>query len=211
MRLGICGGTFDPFHRGHLDPVLAAREAMQWDRILYIPSHTQPFKKDRAVASGYDRFAMAVLATEGLDGVAVSRLELERGSISYTVDTLQELRTAMPEAAVDWIIGDDNLGQLHRWKAIDRIFKLANFVVLSRVASGAEEMELVPESLRSHAGAAGARSRAGSIVFARNRSVPVPSSEIRLRVREGQPIDEFVDPRVSRYIHHYQLYREAHP
>ncbi|HYM62437.1 MAG TPA: nicotinate-nucleotide adenylyltransferase [Thermoanaerobaculia bacterium] len=210
MRLGICGGSFDPFHRGHLDPVLAARATMQWDRILYVPACLQPFKPERAIASAYDRFAMAVLATESRDDLGVSKLELERGSISYSVETLEALRTEMPNATFDWIIGDDNLSRLDRWKSIDRIFELANFVVLSRLTSGAGEVALVPELLQSRIGSARARSRCGTIIFAENRTVPVSSTEIRERVRDGRPIDEFVDPRVSRYIHQYQLYREAH-
>jgi nicotinate-nucleotide adenylyltransferase len=211
MRLGICGGTFDPFHRGHLDPVLAARGAMQWDRILYVPACLQPFKPERAIASTYDRFAMAVLATESFDELGVSKLEIERGSISYTVDTLEALRAEMPNATLDWIIGDDNLARLDRWKSIDRIFELANFAVLSRVARGIGEVALVPESLQSRIGPARARSRCGAIILVENRTVPVSSTEIRERVRDGRSIAEFVDPRVSRYIDHYQLYREAHP
>ena len=99
MNIGICGGTFDPFHRGHLDPLLAVREELQWDRVLYIPAYVQPFKQDRVTAPGPHRFAMAVLATEGHDALYVSPQELERGAVSYTVDTLQQLRREHPEAA----------------------------------------------------------------------------------------------------------------
>src|ERR1043165_2466816 len=134
MKIGICGGTFDPFHRGHLDPVLAAREAMGWDRILYFVAYLQPFKKKGCSASGYHRFAMAVLATESLPEVWVSSWELEREGTSYTVDTLEHLRSQHPDATLAWVIGDDNLERLGEWKSIDRIFELANFVVLPRVA-----------------------------------------------------------------------------
>jgi nicotinate-nucleotide adenylyltransferase len=132
MRIGICGGTFDPFHRGHLDPILSVRDAMQWDRVLFVPAFIQPFKQDRATASSPHRFAMAVLATEGRDELYVEPRELERGAVSYTVDTLRELRRDYPEAALDWIIGDDNLEKLHEWKEIDAIFELARIVVLAR-------------------------------------------------------------------------------
>src|SRR5512144_839717 len=116
MRIGICGGTFDPFHRGHLEPVLAARDVMQWDRVLYVPAHRQPFKRDQLSASGYHRFAMTVLATEERDALYVTSRELERGEISYTVDTLEQLRAESADAILDWIIGDDNLPQLDSWK-----------------------------------------------------------------------------------------------
>ncbi|HEX2060655.1 MAG TPA: nicotinate-nucleotide adenylyltransferase [Thermoanaerobaculia bacterium] len=202
MNIGICGGTFDPFHRGHLDPVLAVREELQWDRILYVPAYVQPFKTDRVTAPGPHRFAMAVLATEGHDDVWVSPRELERGAISYTVDTLQQLRNDHPDARFDWIIGDDNLQKLTEWKSLDTIFELANFTVLTRGG------QAVLPVLESRVAGARNRPRSGSIVFAENATVPISSTEIRIRVRDGQPIEHLVGERVSRYIHHYELYRK---
>lgn len=207
MNIGICGGTFDPFHRGHLDPVLAVREMMQWDRVLYIPAYVQPFKQDREFASPFHRFAMTVLGTERHEALYVSPREVERGEISYTVDTLTELRREQPDARIDWIIGDDNLADLHRWKDIDRITELANFVVLTRSEAAAfsppEKVAwLKPAAPRE-------RGNHGSIVFAENAMVPISSTEIRMRIRKGQSIDELVPAPVSRYIHHYELYRKA--
>ena len=204
MKIGICGGTFDPFHRGHVEPVLAVRDTMQWDMLLYVPAYRQPFKADQDSASGYHRFAMTVLGTEGHDEMFVTPRELERGAISYTVDTLEELRAEHPEATLDWIIGDDNVAGLPKWKNIDRIFELANFAVLAR--AGHDEP---PPDLASRFADPQSRGSNGHIVFAPNATVPVSSTEIRRRVRAGEPIDELVDPRVSRYIHHYRLYREA--
>ncbi len=112
MNIGICGGTFDPFHRGHLDPVLAIREDMQWDRVIYIPAWKQPFKTDRESASGYHRFSMAILATQNYESLFVSPIELERGGTSYTVDTLEMLHSMYAGATFDWIVGDDAATQL---------------------------------------------------------------------------------------------------
>lgn len=189
MRVGICGGTFDPFHRGHLDPILSVRGEMQWDRILYVPAFIQPFKQDRETASAPHRFAMAALATEPYDDMFVDPRELERGAVSYTVDTLRELRDEYPDATLDWIIGDDNLEKLHEWKSIETILGLANFVVLTRV--GSRSQSSIP------------------VLFVQNPTVPFSSTEIRRRVRAGEPIDELVGARVSRYIHHYGLYRKG--
>ena len=207
MRIGICGGTFDPFHRGHLEPVLGARDVMQWDRVLYVPAHRQPFKRDQLSASGYHRFAMTVLATEERDELFVTSRELERGEISYTVDTLEQLRAESHDATLDWIIGDDNLPQLDAWKSLPRIFELANFAVLSRTG---EPAKLVPPAHRHRITAAENRGKCGAIVFAGNATVPVSSTEIRRRVRAGEPIDAFVDPRVRRYIEHNRLYQGDH-
>lgn len=203
MNIGICGGTFDPFHRGHLEPVLAARDTMQWDRLLYIPAFRQPFKQDRATASGFHRFAMAVLATQDHDDVTVSPRELERGEVSYTVDTLEQVRAEQREATLDWIIGDDNLAELHAWRNVDRIFELANFAVLSR--SGSD----VAPAYASRVSEPASRPTHGAITFAHNATIPISSTEVRRRVRAGEPIDELVDPRVSRYIQRNCLYKEA--
>lgn len=203
MKIAICGGTFDPFHRGHLDPVLAVRDELQWSAVLYIPAWRQPFKTDRGTASGYHRFAMAVLATHPFDGVWVSSRELDRGTVSYTVDTLEELRRENRDATLDWIIGDDNLAELAKWKDIDRIFELANFVVLARSSQS------VPAAFRPRITSAAERGTSGGMVFASNAAVPVSATEIRRRVRAGEAIGELVDPRVSRYIQHNRLYQEV--
>jgi nicotinate-nucleotide adenylyltransferase len=203
MNIGICGGTFDPIHRGHLDSILAVRERMQWDRVLYIPAFVQPFKQNCSAASPYHRFAMTVIATLEHEFAFASPIELERGRVSYTVDTLEELRRESPNDTIDWIIGDDNLAKLHEWKSIDRIFELANFAVLAR--SGRE----VPESLAPRAFEPQSRPAHGAIVFTENPLIPISSTAIRERLFAGEAIDELVPPPVSRYIQHYGLYRKA--
>jgi nicotinate-nucleotide adenylyltransferase len=231
MNIGICGGTFDPFHRGHVETVAAARDVMQWDRILYIPAYRQPFKTHTDAVSGHHRFAMAVLGTLERDDTYVLPIELERGAISYTVDTLEVLRAMYKDDTLDWIIGEDNLAQLDQWKSIDRIFELANFCVLTRgtpasspadalasragafeggedAARPAAETAAFPSSLRSRVTDATSRPKNGAIVFAENPLVPVSSTEIRRRVAVGESIEDLVDPRVARYIHHYGLYRK---
>ncbi len=204
MRIGICGGTFDPFHRGHLDTVLAARETMQWDRVVYIPAWRQPFKTHLDATPGAHRFAMAALATRDHEMLYVSPIEIERGGVSYSVDTLDELHRQYSGASFDWIIGDDNLKDLHRWKEPERLFQLARFVVLTRVGVGSGEWG-VGESRETSV----TTPPNANIIFAHNDTVPISSTEIRRRVRAGEPIDVFVDPLVSRYIHHYGLYKEG--
>jgi len=163
------------------------RKDLGWDQILYVPAAQQPFKGDRATASGYHRFAMAQLATRDHDDIWVTPLELERGGTSYTVDTLEVLRESNPDAQLDWIIGDDNVADFDKWRDPGRLRELARFVVLSR--SGAQDDP--------------------RFTYARNETVAVSSTEIRRRVRAGEPIDAFVDPLVSRYIQHNGLYKEG--
>lgn len=223
MRIGICGGTFDPFHRGHLDPVLTVRESMQWDRVIYIPAWRQPFKTDRAITAGPHRFAMAALAIREHRELFLSPIELERGGVSYSIDTLETLHQQHKGASFDWIIGDDNLADLERWKDPPRLFELARFVVLTRVSGvasresgvGAGKLPVVAPTpdprLATTAAFVQQHIAAGHIVFAENNTVPISSTEIRGRVRAGQSIDALVDPLVARYIHHYGLYNGAQP
>lgn len=208
MRIAICGGTFDPFHRGHLEPVLAVREEMGWDRILFMPAFVQPFKRDHASASGYHRFAMAAMATLGHEEVYVASQELERGAVSYAVDTLRQLRSEHPDAVFDWIIGDDNLERLLEWKSVEEIFDLSNFAVLRR-DDAIHDRNALPDALRVRIVEASSRPANGAIVFASNTRIVVSATDIRKRVAAGQSIDELVDPQVSRYIHHYALYRKG--
>ena len=196
MNVGVCGGTFDPFHRGHLEPVLAMRKQMAWQRVIFVPAWLQPFKADRETASGYHRFAMAVLGTRDDDSLFVSPIELERGGVSYTVETLQELHEIYPDATFDWIIGDDNVSQLLAWKHPDRLFSLARFVVLARGGPSP-----APELAN--------RVTDGRLIYAQNEMVLISSTDIRARVKAGLSIEGLVDPAVARYIDHNGLYRGA--
>jgi nicotinate-nucleotide adenylyltransferase len=210
MRIAICGGTFDPFHRGHLDPILAVRNKMSWNRVVYVPAFRQPFKLDQRTASGFHRFAMAVLATERHDDFLVSPIELERGEVSYSVDTIEAMHDRYPGAILDWVIGEDNVGDLSRWHRVDRIFQLANFVVLTRTGAAGEQRGSPAAGSTPAEPGSGSETSAGAVIYARNETVPVSSTEIRRRVRTEEPIEGFVDPLVARYIHHNGLYREAH-
>jgi len=121
--------------------------------------------------------------------------------VSYTVDTLEEIRTQYKNDTIDWIIGDDHLAELHRWKNIDRIFELANFAVLSRGG------QAPPPVLQNRITKPNERASHGTAVILRNPLVPISSTNLRNLVRAGESIDAFVDPRVSRYIDQYGLYK----
>jgi nicotinate-nucleotide adenylyltransferase len=202
-RIALYGGTFDPIHRGHVETVLAAREALGWNRVWIIPAATQPFKRGVASSSAFHRYAMAVLATLDHPLFRISPVELERGSISYTVDTLRQFRREAPDAVVDWIIGEDNLAQLPQWRDVEELFRLANFVVLRRGVAAA-----VPASLSPLVVAPRERGHSGGIVIAPNSRVEISATDIRRRVGRGDDLTSLVDPRVARYIEAYRLYRE---
>jgi nicotinate-nucleotide adenylyltransferase len=203
-RIALCGGTFDPIHRGHLEAPLSLALQFGWSRIVYVPAAVQPFKQDRIASSPFDRYAMVALATSDEPLATVSPIELERGGISYTVDTVETLRSEFPDAVLDWIIGDDNLELLPQWKSIDRLLELANFVVLRRESADPPPL---PEQLLHRLVDPQQRGPAGGIVIAVNESIEISSTDIRKRAGQGESIEELVHPLVAHYIVKRRLYR----
>lgn len=200
-RIALCGGTFDPVHRGHVDAPRSVAQALGWSSIIYIPARRQPFKLGVNTSSPYHRHAMLVLATESEEMADISLFELERDTVSYTVDTLEHFRSLYPDAILDWVVGDDNLAKLGEWRSLDRIFELANFVVLAR-----DPAARLHPSMESRRAAAGDSRSAGAIVFAPNTALPLSSTDIRAKAARGEMIDQLVHPRVAHYIHKHRLY-----
>jgi len=195
LRVGIFGGTFDPPHVGHVLTAGDACETLGLDRLIFVPAAGQPFKVNApAVASPKDRLAMVRLAIGGDARFEVSDIEMERGGLSYTVETLEALALSWPGAELFLILGIDALESFERWKSPERIRELATIAVLIRGDSDFDES-----------------GRAGAVVRVSSRRIDVSSSEIRRRLREGKPITAFVAESVERYIATANLYRSDSP
>src|SRR4051794_13331812 len=132
-RLGVFGGTFDPPHVGHLVVAVNARHALQLDRLLLVVAH-DPWQKThaRAVSSAADRLAMVNAAVAGVEGLEASGLELDRGGISYSADTLAALRAEDPSRELFLIVGSDAAAGLPSWERGDEVRSLATIVVATR-------------------------------------------------------------------------------
>jgi nicotinate-nucleotide adenylyltransferase len=135
MRLGVFGGTFDPVHNGHLALAEAALAAFALDRVLLVPGHVTPFKLGRDTAPDADRLAMLRLAIAGRPRLEVSTVELDRGGVSYTVDTLEALRAAHPADELWLLLGLDSLLTLGLWRRAHDILRLATVGTLLRPGS----------------------------------------------------------------------------
>src|SRR5689334_14328256 len=131
MRVGIFGGSFDPPHVGHLLVAVDALERLGLDRMVLVPTAQQPLKVARggSHASAEERLAMTRLLADGDARFEVDPIEIERGGISYTVDTLEALAGRWPEAELFLLAGADVLGSFHRWREPERIRSLATLVV----------------------------------------------------------------------------------
>ena len=132
MRMGVFGGTFNPIHNGHLHLLQAAKEALQLDHVLLIPTKIPPHKVPEQLASEQDRLTMCRLATQHLPWVSISDLEMRREGPSYTVDTLRALYTNHPQYELYLLMGGDMLLTVDRWFQSDRIALMACVVGLAR-------------------------------------------------------------------------------
>ena len=184
-RVGVFGGTFDPVHVGHLAIALAALESVPLDRVLFVPARRSPLKDRDPLASVADRVAMLEAAIAGEPRFGLSRVELERDGVSYTVDTLEALRS---QGELFLILGSDALADLARWRAPERIRELATILVAAR--PGAPEPDPVH------------RAR----VFDAPR-LDISSRELRARAARGMSLRYLVPDTVWEHIEKRGLYQ----
>jgi nicotinate-nucleotide adenylyltransferase len=187
MRWGLLGGSFNPVHHGHLITALRAAEAVNLDRVLFIPAAVSPLKNGDDLAPAAHRWAMLRLALRGNRLFEASDLELRRGGISYTVDTLRELRKKT-RARLYWILGTDAARLLPRWKSIEEARRLADFIIVTRPGD-----RVIGKQPKDH--------------IVKAPLLEISSSEIRERVRKGLTVRYLLPDSVERYLRGKGLYR----
>ena len=193
MRIAIFGGSFDPPHVGHLLAAEDAYERLSLDRIILVPTATQPLKVGRAVAAAEQRVAMVRLMVEGDARFEVSTIEVDRAGLSFTVDTLTHYAGTYAAAERFLLLGADVLATFAQWREPERILQLARPVILQREG---DQPPVLPPGVD-----------AGAIQRLPTRRVDVSSTEIRERVRDGKSIRGFVTDSVAAYIARGGLYR----
>lgn len=199
--IGVFGGTFNPVHMGHLILAQDALERLELSQVLFIPSHISPHKSPSAVLPARHRTAMLDLAVQDDIRFSVCDVELQRGGVSYSVDTLREIRSLYPGAAIHFIIGSDSLLELHLWKDVYELLSLCTVVAMVR--PGSDRSALRPERLNLDPPWP---ERLLANVMAAH-AVEISSSDIRRRVAEGLSIRYLVPPSVEMYIQEHRLYR----
>ncbi|MGB0334476.1 MAG: nicotinate-nucleotide adenylyltransferase [Opitutales bacterium] len=133
-RIGLYGGAFDPVHCAHLAIAQAAFDQLELDRLVFIPAAQSPLKGHLSFVSDSSRLKMLALAIEGAPQFSVDAWELERGGVSFTIDTVRHYRAREPEAELFWIIGADQFEQLDCWRSIEEMVTLVTFAVSARPA-----------------------------------------------------------------------------
>lgn len=189
LRLGIYGGSFDPVHNAHLLVAQAAIEELQLDRLIFVPAAQSPFKPESKPAPANTRLRLLRLALAGHPEYEIDETEIRRGGVSYTIDTVRELRQRHPGAELFYLVGADHVAALPKWKAADELAALIQFVVVPRPGLTASGW---PAPFRG--------------VALKGFPLGVSSSEIRARIRAGLNIGLLVPAPVAEAIANNRLY-----
>lgn len=189
LRIGVMGGTFDPIHHGHLVAASEAADAFSLDEVIFVPTGNPGNKT--AISSPEHRYLMTVIATAANPRFAVSRVDIDRPGITYTIDTLTELSKARPEADLYFISGADAIAQILAWKEVESIWPLAHFVAVTRPG---HQLQL-PQVKEAR------------ITQLEVPALSISSTDIRNRAAAGKPIWYLVPDGVVQYIAKHKLYR----
>jgi nicotinate-nucleotide adenylyltransferase len=197
MRLGIFGGSFDPVHNGHLELARCCQRQTALDEIWFTPTAIQPLKHGGPQATNEQRLEMLRLAIGDSPDWRVCTLEIDRGGFSYTVDTLEQIHTELPDAELFFLVGADAFRDLPHWKEPEEIFRLATPLVVHRAGgSHAELLALEQICPADHP---------PQVIDM--PTMPESSTEIRRRIAAGEPIEAFLPIAVARYIAEHGIYR----
>lgn len=194
-RIGIMGGTFDPIHYGHLVTAEAARYHYQLDRVYFVPAYIPPHKQFKTVTPAEHRLMMTIMATVNNSSFMVSDLEIQRGGLSYTYDTVRAFKEELGgDVEVYFITGADAIIELTQWMKIEELARECHFIGATR--PGYHLRARLPEYLASN------------IRFMEVPALAISSTDIRRRVAVGEPIHYLVPETVEMYIRKNQLYKE---
>ena len=194
QRIGVMGGTFDPIHHGHLVAASEVAQVFTLDEVVFVPT-CQPWQKDdRQVSPSEDRYLMTVIATASNPRFSVSRIDIDRGGPTYTIDTLRDLRAERgDEAELFFITGADALAQIMSWQDVNELFKLAHFVGVTRPGH-----RLTGDGLPED-----------NVSLVEVPALAISSTDCRQRVARGEPIWYLVPDGIVQYIAKRRLYRRS--
>ena len=201
MKIGLIGGTFNPIHHGHLILSEYVRENFQLDKVIFIPTGLPPHKSASVVENPEIRLEMTKLAIERNKFFSVSDIETYREGISYTIDTITELKNLYPNDQLYFLIGADSLFELPTWKYYDKLISKTNIIVVNR-PGGANN--LIGAKIKEYEDQFG-----GSIIEVRSPLIDISSSDIRNRVKDGKSIKYLVPNNVEEFILQNNLYKEG--
>ncbi len=182
------GGTFDPIHNGHLVAASEVASAFKLDEVVFVPTGS-PYQKQNVTPAEH-RYLMTVIATASNPRFKVSRIDIDRGGDTYTVDTLLEMQVLYPDSDLVFISGADAIAQILAWKEVEKLWSLAHFVAVSRPG----HKLTIPKAPE------------GSISSLEIPALAISSTDVRRRVDHGYPVWYLVPDGVVQYIAKHGLY-----
>jgi nicotinate-nucleotide adenylyltransferase len=189
-RIGIMGGTFDPIHNGHLVAASEVAWVYDLDEVIFVPTGRPAFKLNKNVTNAEDRYLMTVIATASNPRFTVSRVDIDRPGVTYTIDTLRDIHDANPEAELFFITGADAVAEILKWKEARKMFELAHFVAVTRPGYRS------PEHMRSQV-------RVDTLEIP---ALAISSTDVRHRASRFEPVWYLVPDGVVQYIAKHGLY-----
>ena len=191
-RVGIMGGTFDPIHNGHLVAASEVAWVYDLDEVIFVPTGRPVFKLDKQVTNAEDRYLMTVIATASNPKFTVSRVDIDRPGVTYTIDTLRDLRSQHPDAELFFITGADAVAEIMEWKDADQMWDLAHFVAVTRPGYSSPQGVRLPD---------------GKVDTLEIPALAISSTDVRRRATHGEPVWYLVPDGVVQYIGKHGLYR----
>ena len=198
-NIGILGGSFDPFHKGHLSIAETAVKELDLSKLLLIPTKVSTFKMGKKMASEGDRVAMVKLAARENDKFKVSTIEIDKGSVSYTYKTLAAVKAANPDDEIWFLMGTDSFLSLENWYKGKELLKHYNFAVASRPGFDISVIEKMATKYMEKYGAI--------VKVLNNDKFDVSSTEIKEAIKSGRSISTLVPKSIERYIYEHGLYK----
>ena len=215
--MAVFGGTFNPIHLGHLRAAEEVREQLGLDRVYFVPSFIPPHKERFDVVPASHRLRMVELAVEANPFFSASNVELERGGLSFSVDTIRHFQGRLAPQALYFVMGADAFREIHTWKDYPLIFALCHVAVISRPGARSTSLaRLVPVELRGEfcydTAVRGYMHTSGNTLrFTPVTKLDISASAIRGRLRRGRSIRYLVPREVEEYIGAHGLYRDGEP
>lgn len=200
MKTGIYGGTFDPVHNGHIFVANMVKERLSLDRVIFVVSSDPPHKSINGLTPAPLRLNMLSEAISDY-GFTASDIEIRRGGVSYTADTLSELKRQFPDDDLYFIVGADMLVDFHSWYHPKEILSLAALAAIGREGSGNDSLyglEEIAQSIRDEFG--------GSVVLLSESGPDISSTDVRKRIRDARSVSDSVPLSVEMYSYIHRLY-----
>ena len=189
-RIGVMGGTFDPIHHGHLVAASEVAHRFELDEVIFVPTGMQPFKQDRQVTPAEHRYLMTVIATASNPRFKVSRVDIDREGLTYTIDTLSDLQKQHPNDQLFFITGADAVARIADWKDAETLWELAHFVAVNRPGHDLSVNDIPT----------------GKVSVLEVPAMAISSTECRERASKDLPVWYLVPDGVVQYIAKHELY-----